>query len=84
MKSCGCRNHPEIVNISKEWPLPGEKPADRCARSSARFRLEDPAEIQVLSEAIARSAAVLDRGEIYTCFMRPVLEPPTERILARR
>jgi len=83
-RSCGCRNHPEIVSVSREWPLAGEKPAERCGRGSARFRLEDPAEIRLLSEAIARSAAVLDRGEIYTCFMRPILELRAESPMARR
>lgn len=83
-RSCGCRDHPEIAKVSKEWPLSGVKPAERCGGNSARFRLEDPAEIRALSEAIARSAAVLDRGEIYTCFMRPLLEPPKEGALARR
>jgi hypothetical protein len=83
-RSCGCRNHPEIVNVSKEWPLAGLKPSERCGRESARFRLEDPAEIRKLSEAIVRSAAVLDGEEIYTCFMRPLLESPKEATLARR
>jgi len=83
-RSCGCRNHPEIVNVSKEWPLEGVKPAERCGRTLTRFRLEDPAEIRLLSDAIARSAAVLDRGEIYTCFMRPILELRPESPLARK
>jgi hypothetical protein len=83
-RSCGCRNHPEIVNVSKEWPLGGARPAERCGRQSAQFRLEDPSDIRMLSEAIAQSAAVLDREEIYTCFMRPLLEPVKERALALR
>jgi hypothetical protein len=83
-RSCGCRNHPEIVKVSREWPLPGPKPEERCGRQSARFRLDDPAQIRLLSEAIANSAAVLDREEIYTCFMRPLLEIPTEGSIARR
>ena len=83
-RSCGCRNHPEIVKVSKEWPLSGEKPGERCGRGSTRFRLDDPVEIRKLSEAISRSAAVLDGEEIYTCFMRPLLDPPKERLLTRR
>jgi hypothetical protein len=83
-KSCGCRNHPEIVDVSKEWPLPGERPAERCKRGTASFRLEDQAEIRLLSDALTRSAAVLDRGEIYTCFLRPILELRSENLLARR
>ena len=83
-RSCGCRNHPEIVKVSKEWPLAGPKPEERCGRGSTRFRLDDPEQIRLLSEAIANSAAVLDREEIYTCFMRPLLEIPTEGSLARR
>jgi len=83
-RSCGCRNHPDIARASREWPLAGEKPKERCCGLSTRFRLEDPSDIRTLSEAIARSAAVLDRGEIYTCFMRPLLDPPKDRMLARR
>jgi len=83
-RSCGCRHHPEIVNVSKEWPLAGPKPSERCGKSSTRFRLDDPAEIRKLSEAISRSAAVLDGEEIYTCFMRPLLEFPKDRMLAKR
>jgi hypothetical protein len=83
-RSCGCRDHPEIAKVSKEWPLAGEKPEERTGRRIARFRLEDPREIRVLAEAISRSASVLDRGEIYTCFMRPLMELPKEGALARR
>lgn len=83
-RSCGCRNHPEIVNVSKQWPLAGKRPEERCGKGSTRFRLEDPEQIRLLSETIARSAAVLDREDIYTCFMRPLLEPPKVRTLALR
>jgi hypothetical protein len=83
-RSCGCRNHPEIVNVSKEWPLSGARPAERCGQGKIRFRLEDPTEIRRLAEAVANSAAVLDRGEIYTCFLRPLLERRTEIPLALR
>ena len=83
-KSCGCRDHPEIAKVSKEWPLSGQKPSERCGRQSTKFRLDDPTEISMLSQAIARSASVIDQGEIYTCFMRPLLEPPKEGALARR
>lgn len=74
-RSCGCRRHPEIVAVSKEWPLDGPKPAERCGRGQVRFRLDDPVQIRALGEAIERSASVLDREEIYTCFMRPLLDP---------
>jgi hypothetical protein len=83
-RSCGCRDHPEIAAVSKEWPLAGRTPMQMCGQRSLRFRLEDPADIRALSEAASRSAAVLDRGEIYTCFIRPLLEPRREGPLARR
>lgn len=73
-RSCGCRNHPEIVAVSKSWPLSGARPSAVCGKGSTRIRLEDPAEIRALSDALFRSAAVLDGGEIYTCFMRPLME----------
>jgi len=72
-RSCGCRNHPDIVRASREWPLPGRKPSEICGRGSARLLLEDSGQIRTLGEAIGRSAAVLDGEEIYTVFMRPVL-----------
>jgi hypothetical protein len=85
-RSCGCRNHPDIVRVSKEWPLPGRKPSEICGRGSARLLLEDPAQIRALGEAISRSAAVLDGEEIYTVFMRPLLDlsPRAAGPLARR
>jgi hypothetical protein len=83
-RSCGCRDHPGIAAVSKEWPLAGRTPTELCGQRSIRFRLENPAEIRALSEAVSRSAAVLDRGEIYTCFIRPLLEPRREGLLARR
>ena len=85
-RSCGCRNHPDIVRASREWPLPGPRPFELCGKSFARIRLEDPKQIRALGETIERSAAVLDREEIYTCFMRPLLEPAKREVgpLARR
>jgi len=73
-RSCGCRNHPDIVKASREWPLPGRRPSEICGRGSARIRLHDPDQVRSLGEAISRSAAVLDGEEIYTCFMRPILD----------
>lgn len=85
-RSCGCRNHPEIVSVSSAWPLPGPRPSERCGKSSGivRLRLTDPVEIQTLARALERSAAVLDGEEIYTCFMRPVLEIGTPAPLSQR
>ena len=85
-RSCGCRNHPDIVEVSKSWPLPGPRPAEICGRGSKSFRLDDADQIQALAQAISRSAAVLDREEIYTCFMRPILdlEPKDSGPLASR
>lgn len=83
-QSCGCRNHPEIVNISKDWTLPGRSPMELCGRSSATITLTDPDQIRWLAAALERSSAVLDRGEIYTCFMRPLLRFPQPGPLAKR
>ncbi len=83
-KSCGCRNHPEIANISKEWTLPGESPMERCGRGSARMVVEDPEQIRWLASALERSSAVLDKGEIYTCFTRPLMRFREPATLARK
>jgi hypothetical protein len=83
-KSCGCRNHPEIANISKEWTLPGISPTELCGRASARITLTDPEQIRWLSTALEGSAAVLDKGEIYTCFMRPLLKVQQPEPMAKR
>jgi hypothetical protein len=83
-KSCGCRNHPEIANISKEWTLPGSSPRELCNRESAKLVLTDPEQIRWLSKALEGSSAVLDKGEIYTCFMRPLLKFREPDTLAKR
>jgi len=83
-KSCGCRNHPEIVNISKEWTLPGKSPMELCNRGSSRMILTDPEQIRWLTRALEGSSAVLDKGEIYTCFMRPLLKFREPEALAKR
>jgi hypothetical protein len=83
-RSCGCRNHPDIVAVSREWPLSGPKPHERCGTRSTRFVLTDLSEIRALGEALSRSAAVLDGPEIYTCFMRPLLDASWAGELARR
>jgi hypothetical protein len=73
-RSCGCRNHPDIVAASKPWPVGGPKPSELCGRGSTTLCLVDAGEINSLSQALSRSAAVLDGEEIYTCFMRPILD----------
>jgi len=83
-RSCGCRDHPEIAKVSREWPVAGTKPSELCGKGAVRFRLENEAEIQSLAQALEKSAAVLDRGEIYTCFMRPLVDPKPFGPLARR
>jgi hypothetical protein len=73
-KSCGCRDYPEIASASSAWPIAGPGPAEICRSSGGIVVLRERAEIERVAASIERSAAVVEGTEIYTCFMRPLLE----------
>lgn len=82
-RSCGCRDFPQIAAASKAWPLGEPGPAVICRDYGGRVTLRDPRQVRALAEAVERSAAVIEGRELYTCFLKPVLELSGGRELAR-